>query len=124
MDMSKYYEYRKKIRTLYDQEPSSNNDLGSTILEIKDKNKCVVSMSLDLSNYYIEAEFDEGTPFDKVNKVLDTILRRIGYFLVGNIDNIPDLDEDEKKEVESLITDPAATYCDHMVIGNLVKINL
>lgn len=124
MDMSKYYEYRKKIRALYDQEPCSSNDLGSTILEIKDKNRCVVSMSLDLNRYYIEAQFEEGTPFEKVNKVLDSILKRIGYYLSSNLDSIPDIDMEEKKDIEEMIMNPAATYCDHIVIGNMVKINL
>ena len=124
MHMDKYYEYRKKIRTLYDQEPYSHNDLGSSILEVKDKNKCVVSISMNLSAYYIEIECEEGTPFEKVNRITDTILKRIGYFLINNIDSISDLETEERREIESMITHPAATYCDHIVIGNMIKINL
>lgn len=124
MDMNKYYEYRKKIRTLYDQEPYSKNDLGSSIMEIKDKNKCVLSISLQLGNYYIEVECEEGTPVEKVNKIADNILKRIGYYLSNNIDSIPDLTSEERKEVEFMITGIGFTYCDHMVIGNMIKINL
>ena len=124
VEMNKYYEYRKKIRTLYDQEPSSNNDLGSTILEIKDKNKCIISISLDLSKYYIEVEFEENTSFEKITKITDTILKRIGYFLINNMDSITDLTLEERKEFESMILNPTAIYCDHIIIGNIVKINL
>ena len=46
--------------------------------EIKDKNKCVLSISLELGNYYIEVECEEGTPVEKVNKIADNILKRIG----------------------------------------------
>ena len=124
MDMSKYYEYRQKIRALYDQEPFSSNDLGSKILEIKDKNRCIVSLSLDLNAYYIQAQFEDGTPFEKVNKICDSILKRIGYYLSDNIDSIPDLEPEDKDAIRSMLNNPAATYCDHIVIGNMVKINL
>lgn len=124
MDMNKYYEYRKKIRNLYDQEPSSRNDLGSSIMEIRDKNKCVISMSLQLGNYYIEAECAEGTPDNKVNSIADSIAKRIGYFLSNNIDSIPGLTPEEKKEIEYMISGIGSTYCDIVVLGTMIKINL
>lgn len=124
MNMSKYYEYRKKIRALYDHEPCSSNDLGSKILELKDKNRCIVSMSLDLNAYYIQAQLEDDTPFEKINKICDAILRRIGYYIVDNIDSIPDLDPEDKDELRSILNNPSAVYCDHIIIGNMIKINL
>lgn len=124
MDMNKYYEYRQKIRTLYDQEPSSRNDLGSSVMEVREKNKCVISISFDIGKYYIEAECEEGTPTNKVSKICDTILDRIGYFLSDNLDSIPDIDETDKKAIEHMITSIGYSFCDHMIIGNMIKINL
>ena len=124
MDMNKYYEYRKKIRALYDREPSSRNDLGCSIMEVREKNKCVISVSIQLNNYYIEATCDEGTSVEKVNNIADIIVRRIGYFLSNNINSIPDLTPEEKIELEFMISGIGSTYCDYIVIGNVIKINL
>lgn len=124
MDMNKYYEYRQKIRTLYDQEPSSRNDLGSSVMEVREKNKCVISISFDIGKYYIEAECEEGTPINKVDKICNSILDRVGYFLSDNLDSIPDIDEEDKKSIEFMITSSSYNFCDHIIIGNMIKINL
>lgn len=123
-EMNKYYEYRKKFRDLYAKEPCSSNDLGSSILEIKDKNKCVVSISMDLNAYYIEVEFDESTDPGKIKKVTDSIVRRIGYFLSANLDSIEVSSEEERDDIERTLNEPIALYCDYFVIGNMLKINL
>lgn len=124
MDMQKYYENRAKLRKLYDIEPYCKNDLFCSIFEVRDKNKCIVSTAISLGQYYIEVEFEEGTSIEEMSKHANTILKRIGYFLSNNIDLIPNLSQDDKRELEFMITSSQSIYCDHMIIGNMLKINL
>lgn len=124
MEMQKYYEYRSKIRKLYDREPYCKNDLCCSLFEIRDKNKCIESVSISLGDYYIEVEFAENTTLDEMIKHTDSILKRIGYFLSSNLDDIPNLSEEDKDHIQFLITSSNHTYCDHMLIGNMLKINL
>lgn len=124
MDMQKYYENRAKLRKLYDIEPYCKNDLFCSIFEVRDKNKCIVSTTISLEQYYIEVEFEEGTSIEEMSKHTNTILKRIGYFLSNNIDLIPNLSQDDRKELEFMIINSESTYCDHMIIGNMLKINL
>ena len=93
-------------------------------MEVREKNKCVVSISFDIGKYYIEAECEEGTPINKVDKICNSILDRVGYFLSDNLDSIPDIDEEDKKSIEFMITSSSYNFCDHIIIGNMIKINL
>lgn len=126
IDMGLYYKLRKKIRELYNGSLCNSNELCATLLEVKDKNKCVISMNIDLSSNYIEFQFDEETNFDKVKKITDTVLKRITSFISSNR-NILDMSSEEQKIFDIMIegTGHDLLFCfDCIIVGHGVKINL
>ena len=82
--MEVYYNYRKLIHKLYNEDTQCNGDLFSSILELRDKNKCVSSISMKLNEYNINVEFEEGTEESKKTKILDKIVNRLGIFISNN----------------------------------------
>lgn len=90
-DMRDYYKMRQKVRELYSVGAMINpkvNDLCSSVLQIRDKNRCVESIKVDTLNYYIEVEIEEGTDYEKCLKVKDSITKTIDDYINENIDSI------------------------------------
>ena len=61
---SQYYEYRKKIRELYKNDVNNNGDLCSSVLQIRDTNKCINSIDIRLKNCDKGAKNEKGCPFN------------------------------------------------------------
>ena len=87
-DMNEYYKARQKVRELYTLGAAINpkvNDLYSSVLQIRDKNRCVESINIDTTNFSIEVEIEEGTDFDTCLKVKKDISSTIDNYIRDNI---------------------------------------
>lgn len=123
IDMGLYYKLRKKIRELYNGSLCNPNELCATLLEVKDKNKCIIYMNVDLTSNYVEFKFDEETSFEKIEKITDTVMKRINSYISSNR-NVLNMTPEEQKTFDIMMVGPGLTCYDHIIIGHVVKINL
>lgn len=122
-DMKKYYAFRKAVRNLY-QHDTIYGDLCGSLLYIRDKNRCINAMSIDIPNYNIEVEFDGNIDAKKFEKIINDILVKISSFMWDNIDNIVSFSfgEISREDAESIIT--YNPFCDTSIIGKTLTIIL
>lgn len=125
-NMDTYYSFRKDVHKMYDNDvvlsnPTSN-DLCSRILEIRDKNRFINSISASISSYSIEIEVDEGTSSENKQKIIDTVKNRVSEFLADNIHSMG-VDNETASEYEKIISDKNL-LCDVNLVGNSIKFNL
>lgn len=107
-DMKEYYDMRQNVRKLYALGPAINprvNDLCSTVLQIRDKNRCVESINIDTNNFTIEVEIEEGTDFDTCLKIKNEISSTIDKYIIDNIYSIDSQESAEKYENAKLYDD-------------------
>ena len=119
--MEVYYNYRKLIHKLYNEDTQCNGDLFSSILELRDKNKCVSAISMKLNEYNINVEFEEGTEESKKTKILDKIVNRLGIFISNNQGR---LGTENDEAFQEFISDPKGLYCDVILLGDQAQIQL
>lgn len=123
IEMSKYYNFRKEVRKLYQNDVQNTGDLCCKILEIRDKYRSVESIELKLQEYTINVELSENTSATKKQEIISKIALVIGYYIVNNrilldesINNDPDF--------EIFINSNNMIYCDIIVVGNSITFNL
>ena len=129
LSINTYYNYRTYVHELYKDGGIGSplyNDLCSTILEIRDKDKSITSISMDISNYNITVELDSNATQE------DSIRERIRTFIINNKAIInkqlnPILGEsmasfDEFLNVRRDIF--TVLFCDISYIGNSITFNL
>lgn len=117
--MNKYYEYRKAIRTLYDND-TLIGDLCCKVLEIRDKYRFVESITTEIQNYSIEVEVSEGTTDEDKGKVINKIASAIGYFISDNTYTLPPEIRNDP-EFDMIIESDNFIYCDISMVGNSIK---
>ena len=125
--MKDYYLHRKEIQKLY-RNDCMYGDLAGALLGVRESNKYIDSMSLEIQDYRIRIELVQGKNDDenreilsKVDKIFSRIGRIINTYIVNNIDRVTD--EDTAKEIVSNI-DKGHEYYDISHIGNMVEITL
>ena len=135
LSINTYYNYRTYVHELYKDGGIGSplyNDLCSTILEIRDKDKSITSISMDISNYNITVELDSNATQEDSIRVINNITERIRTFIINNKAIInrqlnPTLGEsmasfDEFLNVRSDIF--TVLFCDISYIGNSITFNL
>ena len=135
LSINTYYNYRTYVHELYKDGGIGSplyNDLCSTILEIRDKDKSITSISMDISNYNITVELDSNATQEDSARVINNITERIRSFIINNKAIInrqlnPALGEsmasfDEFLNVRRDIF--TVLFCDISYIGNSITFNL
>ena len=135
LSINTYYNYRTYVHELYKDGGIGSplyNDLCSTILEIRDKDKSITSISMDISNYNITVELDSNATQEDSIRVINNITERIRTFIINNKDIInrqlnPTLGEsmasfDEFLNIRRDIFN--VLFCDISYIGNSITFNL
>lgn len=135
LSINTYYNYRTYVHELYKDGGIGSplyNDLCSTILEIRDKDKSITSISIDISNYNITVELDSNATQEDSIRVINNIIERIRTFIINNKAVInrqlnPILGEsmasfDEFLNVRRDIF--TVLFCDISYIGNSITFNL
>lgn len=120
--MDKYYKFRQEIHKLYDHDVYNTGDLCSKILGIRDKEKCVESVKIALQNYSISIELSSDTNMKKRTEITNKITKSIGYYIIDNRDKL-DSNIVEDESFDTFISNPSL-YCDIIIIGNYIMINL
>ncbi len=121
--MKRYYEFRKEIHKLYDHDVYNTGDLCSKILEIRDKERCVESIKIDLSHYSVDLELSPDITVSKTLQIIDKIANTIGRYILNNKDQLsPEITNDD--DFESYLISSTHPFCDTIVIGNSVTFNL
>lgn len=123
MDMGSYYNFREKIKTLYNNSFPNSTDLCGKLLELKDKNKNIIGMDIRLSQYCIEIDVDDNITLVEKQKIADSAMRRIGYYISSN-SNYLNIPENDRYSFDSFLGSVPYLYCDYTVIGNTITINL
>lgn len=119
--MEKYYKFRKELHKLYDNDVYSTGDLCSRLLEIRDKEKVVESISVDLASYCVSIELDKDTTLDKKETIINKMRDSIGRYIINNKDTL-DSSLIKDPEFESFLC--SYRYCDIITIGQSVTFNL
>ena len=123
-DMKDYYNFRSLICNLYDND-TYYGDLCGSVLYIRDKNRCINSMSTKIQDHAIVVEFDDNTETKKKFKIADDIKSKIGAFLSNNIDNLVRMDSKlSQEQIEGFINSPTSNFCDTSLTGNTLVISL
>ena len=135
LSINTYYNYRTYVHELYKDGGIGSplyNDLCSTILEIRDKDKSITSISIDISNYNISVELDSNATQEDSIRVINNITERIRTFIINNKAIInrqlnPALGEsmasfDEFLNIRRDIL--TVLFCDISYIGNSITFNL
>ena len=122
IQMKKYYEFRKAIRMLYDND-TLIGDLCCKILEVRDKHRFVESINVSIQSYYIEVELSEGTTDEKRQMIIDKICTEIGYYISNNAYLLPDNIKNDP-DFELFVDSENFVYCDICPVGNSIKISL
>ena len=135
LSINTYYNYRTYVHELYKDGGIGSplyNDLCSTILEIRDKDKSITSISMDISNYNITVELDSNATQEDSIRDINNITERIRTFIINNKAIInrqlnPILGEsmasfDEFLNVRRDIF--TVLFCDISYIGNSITFNL
>lgn len=119
--MQDYYNFRVELKDLYCNDVKAKGDLPCKVLEIRDKNRCVTSMNVDIgpTEGKIVMEFDSNTSEKKRKSITDNITNSIGRFIVDNRDNI-NVDND----LFDTIMNNGTSYCDIYTIGDEVIFGL
>ena len=84
---AEYYIIRQDIRKMYKDDKFSN-DICSEIYKLRDKNKHIETLSIDLLNYNIYIEFDDKVNIKDISKVGNKIYEIINNSIMNNTDII------------------------------------
>ncbi len=123
IEMTKYYNFRKEIHKLYENDAQNAGDLCCSILEIRDKYRSVESIDLKIQEYSINVELSEGTSETKKQEVATRIAKSIGYYIINNRSLLdPEIDNDP--DFETFINSDNMLFCDIMIIGDTINFNL
>lgn len=123
MDPVKYYNHREIIHKLYDQDVYYG-DLCGELLGLREQNRFIDGMFIDMSNYTIVIDLipeeDQKKVTDNYNKVLSKLSAIINGYIAAKIDKVtePDIAADI---INSLTSE--ASY-DVFHIGTSMTINL
>ena len=135
LSINTYYNYRTYVHELYKDGGIGSplyNDLCSTILEIRDKDKSITSISIDISNYNISVELDSNATQEDSTRVINNITERILAFIINNKsiinrqlnpalgESISSFDEFLNMRRDTL----TVLFCDISYIGNSITFNL
>ena len=117
--MSEYYEFRKKLHNIY-QNDTKYGDLTGSILEYREKNRNVTTVSIQLSDYKIYVTLEQNTPSIDYDKIVFDICAIIRSYLENAIDNTY-----SKEEANSIVvllhTRP---FLDAAYLGNTIELSL
>ena len=126
-DMKKYYDLRSSLYNLYDNDVYYG-DLCGSVLHIRDKNRCINSMSTKIQNEHsIIVEFDDKTKNDakKMHKICNEIRDKVGEFIANNANYIADSSKDlTAEEVIEFSKSKCYKFCDTSICGNTLIIGL
>ena len=120
--MKEYYQFRQELRKLYKNDVNNNGDLCSSVLQIRDKNKCINSIGVAIQDYKIDVEVDENTPISKIINIKDKIANSVGRYIVDNKDRL-DIDTNSES-FNQFLESENHLFCDIAVVGNSIKFNL
>ena len=135
LSINTYYNYRTYVHELYKDGGIGSplyNDLCSTILEIRDKDKSITSISMDISNYNITVELDSNATQEDSIRVINNITERIRTFIINNKaiinrqlnpalgESMASFDEFLNMRRDTL----TVLFCDISYIGNSITFNL
>lgn len=114
-----YYELRKELRKLYDNDVNLEGDLCCSILQIRDKYTYVNSINVSLQSYQISVDMDEDTKQEDVINISDLILEKLREFIIKNstILNIKD-----KNVFDGFIA--TNSFCDVIIVGTSIRFHL
>jgi hypothetical protein len=121
IDMGIYYRIRKEIRSLYKNDVNNNGDLYCSVLEVRDKHRCVSSISIDTVAYCIFVDLDDSTSDTMRNKIIAELAEAIRSYINSNIDLIS---SDYEAYIDQVVNSSNYSFCDISVIGNSIKIIL
>ena len=119
IDDKRYYELRKEVRKLYDNDVNLEGDLCCSILQIRDKYSFVEGINVSIQDYTITVNMDPQTEGNKVEEILNEIVYKLRAFIR---DNINVLNITDKNEFELFLT--GDSFCDFIIVGTSIKINL
>lgn len=125
MNMSEYYDFREQVRTLYNNENNANpGDLFSSVLQIRDKNKCISSVNVSIENYNISMQFDDSTDYKKRDKIISKVKDAIHDYIEDNKLALNFTSLEQRKEFDNMLDMETSPYCDVSLVGNSVSFNL
>lgn len=117
----KYYNLRKEIRKLYKNDTRLNGDICSRILEVRDKYKCVESISVALGEYLISIDLAKGTPYTKADEVANVIWNRLAEFIISNKS---ELNIEDEAEFDIFTNPENFLFCDFTILGDSITFYL
>lgn len=122
IDMEKYYNCRKELTKLYTNEAANVGNLACKVLEIRDKNRSVDSINLELQEGRITVEVRPETTAKKKEEIITKITNCIGRYIV---DNKSALNQEiaEDSEFNDVILD-GCNFCEVYNIGDEIIFGL
>ena len=125
--MKDYYTQRVEIQKLYIHD-THYGDLAGALLGVREANRYIESMRLNIQSFQIRIELIEGKDEEECKEILyniDSIYNKIksiiDKFIVDNIDQVTD--SDTANEIKSNIS-KGYCYYDISHIGNMIDISL
>ena len=122
-NMEKYYSLRKAVRKLYDNDVYYG-DLCGSILHIRDKNRCINSMSTKIQDHIISVDFDDNTDQKKKNKIVNEVVDNIGKFIGNNANVLSTMTNISENELLEFSQSETKKFCDAQLVGNNLTILL
>lgn len=124
-DMKEYYNFRSLMYNLYDND-DYYGDLCGSVLHIRDKNRCINSMSTSIQNeHHISVEFDESTSSDKMIKIAHQISEKIEEFIQNNKGYLVEVNKDKNLSPDKLDKFlSCSSFCDKSIVGKTLEIML
>ena len=119
-DMKDYYNNRKVIQTLYNND-TYYGDLMGSLLSIRDQVMYIESMRIDMQSYSIRIELAKNTSLDEVTTIFDKVGNSINNYIVSNIDKITDQETANKIKYDISIN---KQYFDINYVGNMIEVIL
>lgn len=124
LDMREYYNFRKEVHKLYDNDTIHKGDLSCSILGIRDKYRCVNSVNIGIQDHFINVELDDDTSSKKKMEIANKIADSIGRFIVDNKDKLDPSIANSDNFNDLFIESDNHVYCDMVMIGDIIKFKL
>lgn len=119
INLQKMYEFRKKVRRLYIEEPQGTDDLVSKILDIRENNSNdVYSIFICLENYSLSVKISNP---ECANKIYNDIAQLIRNFIEANI-NYLGIIESEKEDFYEFLE--KMLFIDHFNTTSSIEFSL
>ena len=119
-DMKDYYNNRKVIQTLYNND-TYYGDLMGSLLSIRDQVMYIESMRIDMYSYSIRIELSKNTSLDEVTTIFNKVGNSINNYIVSNIDKITDQETANRIKYDISIN---KQYFDINYVGNMIEVIL